>query len=331
MRELLFKFGNKVGIDCYLHGDKKNHLTVLSLHRISEDRDYFFEPISPEQFTKLLEYVTRKYTIINFELLHKNSTYSKPPLILSFDDGYYDFIEHALPILNRFGVPANHNLVNSCLSGNMTIWTQELNTIFCYLKRNGITDDQIISSKGRPFSDCANSWFNYYQNFFNFLCGIKYSQRKAILDSLKCEYGVRSNYRMMDWSDASKLVRAGIEIGSHSYRHDSLSTLDTEEEMQSEILNSIVEMKKKLEVEISILAPPNGLCNVSIISYAQKIGIKNILLVGDQITSLATLTHDFNVFHRIGMANESESEMILRTELFHSRIRRFREALQKSS
>jgi peptidoglycan/xylan/chitin deacetylase (PgdA/CDA1 family) len=322
-REILFNISNNIGVNWCLRKEKETHLTVLSLHRISEERDYFFQPITPKNFENLLDYVTKKYTIINFEILSQKKIYNKPPLILSFDDGYYDFIDFALPILRKYGLPANHNLVNNCLNGEMKIWTQELNDIFNFLKINKIKNNIIIEKNGRKFSECNNSWFVYYNNFYRYLCGIKYDERNIIIEKLKHEYRVVKSHRMMNWDDAFKLVGAGIEIGSHSYRHDALSSLQTEEEMQLEIRASIEEMKQKLGVNITILAPPNGLYNETIISYAKKIGVKNFLAVNNNITPLKTISSEFNVIERIGMADEGKNEMIARAELFHSKVRRF--------
>lgn len=321
IRELIFTLGSKLGLTYCLHRLKKGHLTVLSLHRISEEEDFFFQPIRPDLFIKLLEYVTRKYTVINFQMLNANKNYGKPPLILSFDDGYYDFIDCALPIISKFGIPVNHNLVNSCLNGSTTIWTQELNDIFMHLKNYNIVDNAFINKYGKNFKNCNGNWFIYYEYFFKFLLGIKYNQRKYILDSLLKQYSVYSKYKMINWIDAAKLIECGVEIGSHSYSHDSLSNLTTEEELKNEIYYSIREMENKLNIKVTILAPPNGQCNETIISYAQKIGIKNILLVNNQINLLSNFSTRFNKVNRIGMCNESENEMLLRSELFHSRIR----------
>ena len=321
MRPLIFNILNNIGISWYLRRRKKDYLTVLSLHRITEERDYFFKPITPINFINLLEYITKKYTVINFDILEENKTYSKPPLILSFDDGYSDFLEFTLPIMKKFGLTANLNLVNNCLNGEMTIWTQELNEIFNYLKNNKITNNNIINTNIKNLDECNNNWFFYYKNFYNYLSKIKYNLRNKILENLKFQYAINSQIKMLNWNDAIKILKEGIEIGSHSYRHDSLNTLDMEEEMQFEILNSILEMKDKLKKNITILALPNGLYNESVILYVKKIGIKNVLLVKNDVTPLKILSSDFNIIDRIGMTNDNQAEMILRTELFHSHFR----------
>ena len=108
MKDALLKLLYQLGLPSLLRTKKKGTLTVLCLHRISDDRDFFFNPIKVRTFEMLLEYLNKHYSIVPFSELKK--TTSKPKLVLSFDDGYYDFIENALPLLIKKGIPSNHNI-----------------------------------------------------------------------------------------------------------------------------------------------------------------------------------------------------------------------------
>lgn len=49
-KEKLFAIFNNLGLSRSLHFFKRGHLTILTLHHISDERDYFFDPISPRAF-----------------------------------------------------------------------------------------------------------------------------------------------------------------------------------------------------------------------------------------------------------------------------------------
>ena len=318
MRDTVFKTLNKIGVSKVLRWAKGQSITVISLHRVSEQRDFFFDPIDPKTFEKMIESYSKHYHITSFKDISQKTT--KPKLILSFDDGYYDFIEYALPILKKYGLPCNHNLVNACLSNNSVIWTQKLNDIFNHLKKNNIVKNEIIDKTGSTFN---NDWIAYYISFFKELLKLDSANRNAILEDLACAYNIRSNYRMLNWEDAKNCVENyDVEIGCHTFNHESLLSITKQNELELEIGNSIDELEEKLGIKVNILALPNGQFNDTVIAYARSIGIKYTLLHNDKVTPAKRLNDHFNLINRIILVNESVDEAMLRTELFHTNFRK---------
>ena len=320
MRDLVFNVASNAGLPFILRNLKGDDVTVLSLHRISNDENFFFDPIRPEIFEKLIQYCLRNYSIVSFADINKRT--KKQKLVLSFDDGYYDFIEHAVPVLKKYGVPSNHNLVNSCLNDNRVIWTQQLCDLFDVLKINSITDDELITNAGCSFSEVNNNWMSYYVSFFTALLKIKSDAREELIERLCIKYGVESKYRMMTWEDAKYCSSdCDVEIGCHTYNHDSLFTLHSQEELDREIGKSLKEMEGRLGEKVNILAAPNGQVNDDVLKYCRQAGIKYFLLVGDKINPKEQLNGQFNLVNRIGLINEGIARTILRIELFHSKMR----------
>jgi peptidoglycan/xylan/chitin deacetylase (PgdA/CDA1 family) len=309
------------GAPWMLRKGRANQLTVLTFHRISNEKDFFFNPIRPADLEQLLTYLMKHYSIIGFKSV--NDKTSKPKLILSFDDGYYDFVENALPILVKYNLPCNLNLVNACLNSNGIIWTQVLNDVFNYLKDNSITDDKIIEKYSPGFDHSGRNWMNYYLSFFRALLNTKKTERNSILDELLKEYPARKTYRMMNWNDAALCTRSDVEIGSHSYTHDSLKTLGSYEEIKLEIDQSIAEIQAKLNMKVNIMAFPNGQYNQMVLDVCASNGLNYVLASDNKTTPLTGLKDKTAVVERIHMVGESVPEMILRSELFHARLRSF--------
>jgi peptidoglycan/xylan/chitin deacetylase (PgdA/CDA1 family) len=275
----------------------------------------------PETFESLVKYCRRNYEIISFSDIHKKS--KKPKLILSFDDGYYDFIEYALPVLKQYGVPANHNLVNICLNGSDIIWTQKMNAIFNFLKDHSVIDDDIVTEYANTFKSNNNDWLSCYNTFFESLLKLSMNERSGILNNLTDKYGIETKCKMMDWHDAKICTeKHNIEIGCHTYNHDSLSVLCDDGAFETEIGNSIREMELKLNKKIKTLALPNGKYNNKAIDYCKTAGLKNILLLSDKVNRPVKLNDQFNLINRIYMVNETIEAAILRMELFHSIIKK---------
>ena len=318
MRENIFKALYHLGIPSLLRMSKTDTVTVLNLHRVSEERDYFYDPIKPETFYKLLEYCCKYYAVTSFENMRQPTT--KPKLILSFDDGYYDFVDIVLPYLIKKGLPSNHNVVNECVNNNVPIWTHRLNELFNTFKKYNITNDSEVNTH----SKYSGSWQNYYMVFFHYLLTVEKKTRDKILDSLISKYNVKFTTRMMDWEDLIYCSRNSVEIGSHSYHHDSLGTITNKSDYQTEISHSISEISEKLNMPVQVFALPNGQYNNDTIDYIKGSGIKYLLLADDKVNK--NISHDmqFNLISRIGLNDTSIFENILKVELFHTKIKKIR-------
>ncbi|MEJ6686718.1 MAG: polysaccharide deacetylase family protein [Crocinitomicaceae bacterium] len=315
MKNTVFKLLYHLGIPSLLRTKKKGTITVLCLHRISDERDYFFNPIKIQTFILLIDYLAKHYTIIAFSEVEKSTP--KPKLILSFDDGYYDFIENVLPILKKKGLPSNHNIVNSCVNNNSIIWTQRLNDIFNYLKDHNITNNLYI----KDVSTFENNWTSYYLSFLHHLLNIEKESREKIISSLEDSYNVKSDYRMMNWDEINYIANNDVEIGSHTYNHDSLSTIKDFSVFTTEITKSIEEISNNINRNVNILSLPNGSSNLDLMMFLKTSPIKHVLLVDDKI-NMSTVHGSPAMISRIYLMDNPIHETILRTELFHSIIKR---------
>ncbi|MFI5203015.1 MAG: polysaccharide deacetylase family protein [Flavobacteriales bacterium] len=305
------------GLRWLLHKRKPvDSVSVFSLHRVTNEPDYFFEPVRPDFFENFVLYLKQNYDMVLFsEIQHKGS---RPKAILSFDDGYRDFLEHALPILMKYNVPCNLNLVNDCLNGTEIIWTQKLNDLFKYFKEHAIYEDDTLKKLGLSYGLCDNNWRSYHYQFYMKLLHLKGQDRNALLTNLGLRYSVNSNCKMLTWEDVTYCIKNHkVEIGTHTYGHESLVTLSSDSEFDSQIKKSITEFKDKLGIDVKILAFPNGAYNGDVIEYASHIGLTYLLKVDGRLNSCKNLKPAGNVISRINVVNESMDEAVLRAELFH--------------
>jgi len=98
----------------------KNHgpaEKVLLYHAVSEDRDFPASTgtnVTPAEFARQVLFLSRNYSAVR---LGSGETPAgptgKPPLALTFDDGYRDNFETAYPVLARSGIPVTFFLTVS--------------------------------------------------------------------------------------------------------------------------------------------------------------------------------------------------------------------------
>ena len=324
-RNLVFNILHKSGLPTVLRHLKRGYITILSLHRISDERDAFFNPLTPRKFEELVKYAVEHYTIVSFAELHEIKTAPKKPVLLfSFDDGYYDFYEFALPILTKFNIPSNHNIVNECANSNQPIWTHRLNAIFSHCKTNDLPLEFCLGNKVLQLRDFNMDWERFYLAIFTGLLQTPKSTRLQIVESKEQELSIGTVARMMGWDEIIECSNNRVEIGSHTYTHDVMSGSLDPKVLEREIVDSKVQIEEKVGQVVEVLALPNGQGDSCVDNFVRSAGFKYLLYVDDAANKIGPeLGSDFSVLKRINIVDESRQEMILRTELFHSRVRKY--------
>ncbi len=325
-KESIFSVLNGLGLSKILRSQKKNMLTVLSLHRVSPELDFFWNPMKPDTFERLLQYLQKHYHVISFndlQEIQKKQRHTKPYVILSFDDGYYDFYEYALPLLVQYKMPANHNIVNECAENNRVIWTQRLNTIFNFCRTSNLPlsfekDGQLFNKTGDN-----NNWMQFYLAVYKWMLTLTLGERQALLAKQEQSLSLSASVKMMNWQQIAECANNGIEIGSHSFSHDVISTITNDDVLYKEIVTSVKQLEEKLNKKINILALPNGEGNAAIAKYLDQAGINYLLYVGEKLNAMKKLNGTMDSIYRINLVEESVPAMMLRTEMFHAKMKNY--------
>jgi len=325
LKNLLLNTSYQLGVPALLRNRKQGQLTVLSLHRISDERNTFWNPIKPKTFDQLLGYAKKHYQVIGFEELSQSEFNSKKPLlILSFDDGYYDFYEFALPLLKKHGLKSNHNIVNECANKNMTIWTERLNVLFEYALQNEIPLSINLGIKTVSVKEFAGSWMSFYLDVFKTMLEIPFSQRLEVIDSIAEQLSVDSNRRMMNWDELRECSANQVEIGSHTYSHDSIGTISDESILKREIIASKTEIEDKLGKSANVFALPNGQTGEVADRVISESDYKFVLYANDALNKMPLKTTTSPIpINRINMVDEPFPQMALRIEMFHEMMRKY--------
>jgi peptidoglycan/xylan/chitin deacetylase (PgdA/CDA1 family) len=177
---------------------------------------------------------------------------------LTFDDGYQDFIEHAMPELERLGIPATLFVATGVIG--QSYWWDE---IACYLDPDKQTstklelrwDDPVGTRVYSGLTD-KNSAASVAQDLCRDLSMSSATERADILRQIRHLSETRGDTRtpakIISASELRELAASpNIEIGSHTVTHPRLAQL-TPAEQQEEIETS----RRHLE---SIAGPQNAL------------------------------------------------------------------------
>ncbi len=248
------------------------HLTIVGYHRVvpalSEDYPFNEELVSanPQQFRRELQYYARNFDVLSVSelvaCLQKPGSLPARPAIITFDDGYADNAEYALPLLKEAGIRACFFICTGMVGTWNVPWYEQF---VCCLK---LSNTQVIPS---PFGEGDPSYRvdeanlrSSIQRFRQNLRRVSWAEIQECLHFLRATTGVDPQTQLrqplfMSWQAVDTLIRAGMEIGGHTRTHPILSRVEDPETLSAEIAGCRLDIQRQLGYNAISFSYPVGL------------------------------------------------------------------------
>jgi len=110
------------GLDALLLGRTG---VVVAFHRVHEDRDVYGLSIDRRTFQRYCEFFQRHFKVIPLGEFVAKLERGEPlnrHLAITFDDGYRDNFDNALPVLEKLALPATFFVVSQWIGSNVVPW-----------------------------------------------------------------------------------------------------------------------------------------------------------------------------------------------------------------
>lgn len=327
LRNLFFDIAYQTGVSQPFRRmlAKNNDLVILTFHRVSDDVDQLWPPMPITAFRSLMEKLVKTFRIIDINNVTKLPDNSGPPfLAVTFDDGYSDFIDNAVPILLDLGIPACQSVCPFLIDRRTPPWTQVLSVCLTSLEEK---DLKLPDGTNFEISEPVD------EQMFLELCDRLYliddEARSAWLDNLAATLKVTYDlYSMMTWDDIRSCIQNGFSIGSHSYSHRNLSKVEESELLDTEISLSRQRILEETGIAPSVFSFPNGLYNDNSLKVVEKSGYSIALLCDEKPANLGIINDSDGLLclPRIDIGRANWKEEVLRSSGFHYQIKRIRES-----
>lgn len=238
---------------------------VLMFHRVwNEDNTVFnkFLQVTPGYLEDLIQYfIVNKTDIITLDECYRRIT-SKDKLkkfvVFTFDDGYADNMTHALPIFEKYQVPFTIFLTTGYPDYTIVLWW--------YLLEQMVLKNNIIKFQENrtPFSYITKTPHEKREAFSKIRKLIIEGNQENLLSRLKeifttehDLYGLTKKMAL-SWEQVIELSKHPlVTIGAHTVNHYALSML-TEDQVRTEIMESVSKIENKTGKSVSYLAYPFG-------------------------------------------------------------------------
>ena len=258
MADVQFKFLKYLG-SWLAPGGSNGRLSILIYHRVLPGPD----PMRPDEvdaviFNWHMQLLAGYFSVLPLTLALRLRLEGKLPpraVCVTFDDGYADNLEIALPILQAYGVPATFFIATGYLhSGRM--WNDTIIEVLRSLPV-GILD---LSEQGLGIYRLGN-WqerVDVAQQLIKKLKYLPFQIREKQINYLTSLVSTPlTDKLMLTAQQVYELQAAGMEIGAHTVNHPILARLD-DATARWEIATSKQYLEELLGQEIKLFAYPNG-------------------------------------------------------------------------
>lgn len=248
-------------------------LPIVGYHRIGEpsvvarETDEGVVDVTAEDFERHVAFVARSFDVVGVDALRRyfveNAPLPKNPALITFDDGYRECFDIALPILRRHGVPGVFFVSTDHVSRRKVFWWDRIAYLF---KKTAVR---------------ARVELEYPQHTVLDLAADRAGALDAALTIVKRTFGLDldryleelakrldvpwtaadeeriSDDTLMTWDQLRELRRAGMDVQSHTATHRILQTL-SDDELRRELVESKQAIESELDEPVCAIAYPSG-------------------------------------------------------------------------
>jgi peptidoglycan/xylan/chitin deacetylase (PgdA/CDA1 family) len=271
----------KDGKGRHVRRTKKPKYAILCYHRIGSGGIPLFSELLPALFDAQMRYLRRYYRILSFDEFCEeiqSGEAQENGVIITFDDGYVDLFTHAMPVLERYKIPATVYLPVACIESGQVPWYDK---IFLALKVYPGDEFEITLDGPQTFRlNSTAARLRAATSIIQYLRTLPDKSRRECCREIEGRVALPSNElkdRMLNWSQIRTMYRFGIGFGSHTMTHPVVSQL-TSRQLESELKESKELLEQRLTSPVAHFAFPFGKpedCGANTESVLHRLGYRS--------------------------------------------------------
>lgn len=196
-------------------------------------------------------------------------TFRRPLLSISFDDGQWDNVRYAAPVLAEMGVRATFYVPVAAVETAGMLWHDRLAFSWASPKASLDLRERWLLEAGLDLPSADTTAAEVCER----LKSLDAKRRQCLVDELTRSVGADFPQwaRMATWDEVAALSRQGHEIGSHALSHELLSQL-AEDDQHRELDESKRVIEQRIGVEVRSVCYPNGDFDERTVRISRRLG-----------------------------------------------------------
>lgn len=261
---------------------------IFTLHHVRPDRGATFSPNHHLEITpQFLRSVIKDLRAENIDLVSLDEArrrltecdFSRRFAAFTFDDGYRDNRDHALPVMRELGVPMTVFVASHFADGIGRPWWLALEQVIAHNSRIAVTLDDAEEEFDLSTTEGKYLAFGKVHDWVRAQADDRYAS--SVIDELCARNGVDpasiTRALCMTWQELRAFAQDPlVTIGAHTLSHCNLAKRDAAEASQ-EIAVSRADIEAALDRDVAYLAYPYGdrsAANTREFDLARDLGFK---------------------------------------------------------
>ena len=281
--------------DLLERGERDRHdvLRVLMYHRIADPSDTSLYPTlisaSPDAFERQMRWLAGRHRFVSMsEVLHCRRTGSRLParaLLLSFDDAYADFAEHAWPILAQLELPVALFVPTAFPDQpRRAFWWDRL---FLSLEGTDLAACECTPLGRLELRDEA-SRRRAFRRLRSLVVSLPHERAMQLIEDVALELGESpAPNPVLGWDALRSLAREGVTLCSHTQTHPALDRLPVEL-VRREVVDSFTDLKREIGDVLPVFAYPGGRFDEETIRVLAEEGVELAFTTRRGLNDMAT-------------------------------------------
>jgi peptidoglycan/xylan/chitin deacetylase (PgdA/CDA1 family) len=247
-----------------LEGHRANLVRVLTYHRIG----------APPEFARQMAYLAANYHVVSMaELLAACRGDGRLParsLLITFDDAYRNFAEHAWPVLKRHSLPVTLFVPTAFPDHpDRIFWWDRLKHALNQTARR----ETLPTPMGPVALATAGQRRQAFKQLRRYLVSLAHVQAMRCVDDICHELDVPPPpSEVLGWRELRQLARDGVTMGAHTRHHPFLHRI-TPEEAEAEVAGSLADLERQVGPVLPVFAYPGGYYNETVVAAVRRAGI----------------------------------------------------------
>ena len=248
---------------------KQNAALILCYHGVQEPLKQPFDVsvskfVTPQAFERQMRFLKQNFPIVPLQhVVHRldaGKPFERMVVVITFDDGYRNTLDHAYPLMERYQVPASVFLATGYIGNTRQVWWNEAEGLidgatgrveFAGGYLSGTFDLASVRDKWKLFGEVRKAAL--------FVPPLELEQlMKELRGHLPPNGNFSGGGSFLSWEEVRELGRGGlVELGSHTVTH-AVATRLPQEAFKQELRESREAIESAAHTEVRSFAYPFG-------------------------------------------------------------------------